>query len=415
MKSGHYLSISLCLNLALFGALAILTTRRAQEAARESVSAEPPITEPVAEAPFLSSTPDAVVELARSAWTFQWAQVASENYPQYIDNLRAIGCPETTIRDIIRAEVDDLFSRRVKDLVDTVQNRFWDLLVSRQEFEDMVEEKHKQLNDLDDEREILLKELLGRAGTREGYRREDAGFEREVDQRRLLDYLPPDKVAALLGVDARFEHARLELSDLDPPLEQKELQARIQELREHQSQDREARLSPEELAEYRLRTSKASELRFHLDAFEITEAEMREVVAIEQKRSQNKPGTEGTQPAVPEQDPDAQLKALLGEERFAGYRLAQDNRFQEFHQVSQRLQLPESAASDACAIREAAEQAVRALKADSSLSAEARREQLGSLAHETRQALMSTIGTMGMSLYESRWGQWLTALNDSGH
>jgi len=415
MKSGPYLSISLCLNLALLGALAVLTTRRARETAGEPVSTEPPIPEPVVETATPSSLPGAVVQLARSPGAFRWAQVGSVDNRQYIDNLRAIGCPEATIRDIIRAEVDDLFSRRVKALVDTVQNRFWDLLVSKQEFEDVVEEKHKQLNDLDDERETLLKELLGPSGTRQGYRREEAGFAREADQRHLLDFLPPEKVAASLGIDERFERARLQLSDSDPPLEQKELQGRLQQLREQQSHDREALLSLEELSEYRLRTSKASELRFRLDAFEITEAEMREVVAIEQKRSQTKPAADGTRPAASEQDTETQLKALLGEERFAGYRLAQDSRFQEFHQISQRLQLPENASCEAYAIRETAERAIREVKADVNLSTEVRREQLGYLANETRRALMSTMGSAGMSLYENRWGQWLTALDNAGH
>jgi len=32
---------------------------------------------------------------------FDWRQVESEDYRTYLANLRAIGCPETTIRDIV--------------------------------------------------------------------------------------------------------------------------------------------------------------------------------------------------------------------------------------------------------------------------------------------------------------------------
>jgi len=37
---------------------------------------------------------------------FQWESLESSDYKQYIVNLRAIGCPEQTIRDIIVTDVD---------------------------------------------------------------------------------------------------------------------------------------------------------------------------------------------------------------------------------------------------------------------------------------------------------------------
>ena len=41
-----------------------------------------------------------------------WADIESPDYPTYIRNLRNIGCPEPTIRDIVVADVNELFSRR---------------------------------------------------------------------------------------------------------------------------------------------------------------------------------------------------------------------------------------------------------------------------------------------------------------
>src|SRR5262249_55775509 len=43
---------------------------------------------------------------------FSWADVESSDYRKYIDNLRAIGCPELTIRDIITADVRSLYKQR---------------------------------------------------------------------------------------------------------------------------------------------------------------------------------------------------------------------------------------------------------------------------------------------------------------
>ena len=43
---------------------------------------------------------------------FSWREVESADYPTYVANLRQIGCPEQTIRDIIIADVNALYSRR---------------------------------------------------------------------------------------------------------------------------------------------------------------------------------------------------------------------------------------------------------------------------------------------------------------
>src|SRR5260370_41541655 len=49
---------------------------------------------------------------APRAARFDWRQVESPDYKEYIANLRAIGCPEKTIKEIVTADVNDLFSAR---------------------------------------------------------------------------------------------------------------------------------------------------------------------------------------------------------------------------------------------------------------------------------------------------------------
>ena len=44
--------------------------------------------------------------------SFNWSQVESSDYRTYIANLRGIGCPEQTIRDIITADVDSQYASR---------------------------------------------------------------------------------------------------------------------------------------------------------------------------------------------------------------------------------------------------------------------------------------------------------------
>jgi len=58
--------------------------------------------------------PIAAVEPARppAPVPFRWSQLESTDYHTYLANLRGIGCPEQTVRDIITADVDGVFAQR---------------------------------------------------------------------------------------------------------------------------------------------------------------------------------------------------------------------------------------------------------------------------------------------------------------
>src|SRR5260221_376450 len=47
---------------------------------------------------------------------FRWSQIESPDYRVYVANLRGIGCPEQTVRDIIRADVGSLYAAKRKEL-----------------------------------------------------------------------------------------------------------------------------------------------------------------------------------------------------------------------------------------------------------------------------------------------------------
>jgi hypothetical protein len=58
---------------------------------------------------------------------FTWQEVESSDYRAYVANLREIGCPEQTIRDIIIADVNALYARKRAtdpDIV-TPEHQWW--------------------------------------------------------------------------------------------------------------------------------------------------------------------------------------------------------------------------------------------------------------------------------------------------
>ena len=85
---------------------------------------------------------------------FDWRQVESEDYRQYLANLRAIDCPEKTIRDIIVADVNDLFASKSASLTKTNQYQYW-----RKEPVSRSDEQVKQLQDLYAQKREVLKAL----------------------------------------------------------------------------------------------------------------------------------------------------------------------------------------------------------------------------------------------------------------
>src|SRR6266536_995000 len=90
---------------------------------------------------------------------FTWDEIESADFPTYIANLRAIGCPEATIRDIIVADVNQLFARRRATEVVTAEQQWW-----RSEPDpDVTQSASEKLKALERERRNLLTALLGPA------------------------------------------------------------------------------------------------------------------------------------------------------------------------------------------------------------------------------------------------------------
>jgi len=88
---------------------------------------------------------------------FTWRDVESDDYPTYVANLRDIGCPEQTIRDIIIADVNALYSRRRALEVVTSDQQWW----RTEPDSNVVAVASEKTRALEEERRGLLGRLLG--------------------------------------------------------------------------------------------------------------------------------------------------------------------------------------------------------------------------------------------------------------
>src|SRR5882762_9893333 len=90
---------------------------------------------------------------------FSWRELESTDYPTYVANLREIGCPEQTIRDIIIADVNALYARKRATELVTADQQWW-----RSEPDtNVIQVAAEKARALEDERKALLARLLGTA------------------------------------------------------------------------------------------------------------------------------------------------------------------------------------------------------------------------------------------------------------
>jgi hypothetical protein len=303
MKSKLLLIISVCLNLALgFQVLNLLGERgktvsdvMAVPDRRESDAAVAQRPESARRRP---SLPDATrVE------PFDWRQIESEDYRQYLANLRAIGCPDKTVRDIIVADVNDLFAIKAASVTSSNQYQYW-----KKEPMSRSEEQAKELRDLYAQKREVLKalgvgaqnfaDLLG-----EAFR--DTMEEREME----LAFLPESKRQQVK--ETLFEQARRQMAEGNDVSRygtiELETQARVSSL-----------LTPEEYKEYELRCSTdAQQLRGVLDAVALTEPEFRAIFDSWRSLKASSPGTAEYREAA--QTSETTVQQLLGPDRFQIY------------------------------------------------------------------------------------------------
>src|SRR5262245_45431219 len=102
MKNRIVLFGSIAVNLVLVGALVMRSRSLGPVLPTETAEAA---TSPAAIARPVARTSDPSPAVTRTA-PFHWSDLESTDYHQYIANLRAIGCPEQTIRDIIIADIN---------------------------------------------------------------------------------------------------------------------------------------------------------------------------------------------------------------------------------------------------------------------------------------------------------------------
>lgn len=346
-----------------------------------------------------AEAPPAKTNLVVRRQLFSWQEVESPDYPTYISNLRDIGCPDQTIRDIIIADVNALYARRMATEVVTPEQQWW----RAQPDTNVLRTAAEKVRALDQERRALLARLLGPSWeggdlvnlprpTRTGV----------VLDGPVLGMMSADTKQAVENVNmqsqerlrAYLDEARREGKNPDP--------AELAKLHAETRTELEGLLTPPQLEEFLLRYSQdASDLRAQfaqLRYFDPTPDEFRAVFRATDTLEEQIEALTGSDPNTVAQRNalmaarENAIKTALGPERYEEYTLLQDPVYQDAVASAQAAGTPE-AVDSFYAIKLAALSEEQDILSDTNLTADQKKIQLKQL--ELDQLKANTVAAGG--------------------
>jgi len=316
-KGPRLLVVSMALNLVL-GAVYMLARPSPPKAelgsaAGSLVQTYPPVALPL---PPLTNSATNILP----ARILDWRAIESDDYKQYVANLRLAGCPEKTVRDVIVADINELYRQRFLELFPSTNRiQYWKTSAPTADLFD--EGRIARENELRGEKREFLRTLLG-----SDYSDEDdlSAIQLDSYSERTLDFLTPEKRTAVKELDDRFTVKMMQTykstwrGDEGP----------AEEVRAEKDDALLEVLSREEKFEYDLRKSDTAQyLRFGLGGFEVSEQEFRALFP-ELKAfidAAGKPGFGAMIRGEPDPRPEAvqarqafkaKLVSMMGPERF---------------------------------------------------------------------------------------------------
>jgi len=396
----------LLLNLAVIaGLLAFLVSDRPQPAGGR---AEVPVANPAASA--AAGAEPALVVVTNQ---FQWAQLESENYHEYIDRLRSIGCPETTIRDIIIADLDKLMAPEIRALYGRrPELTYWHPVEEELANDVDPREVTRKSNEIEKRKREIVRELVGADLVRE---RMELQGEEDFFERRLA-FLPEARRSDVRGilekyqeVEQRFREKELEDGEPLDAGDRAQLRAIVREREAALAQ----LLSPDERAQFELWMSpSANQVRHALYGMNATEQEFLTAyqgqrVFDEKWSSRDEVFLSAADRAEMEMDRqrmESELRAKLGDERYALYQRGQDEDFHSLSALVTRFKLPRDKAAEVYSYKRISDEIKAQVRVNSEMNEEQKSLALKAIAEETVGAVRAALGDRAFRYYQ-RTGQ----------
>ncbi|MBI5802171.1 MAG: hypothetical protein HZA92_15780 [Verrucomicrobia bacterium] len=352
---------------------------------------------------------------ASNAPPFHWSALESADYSVYAANLRAVGCPERTLRDILLPDIEKLYDERAKELSDGPEDTFWETADQR---EARQRQREAKLRALELEKRALVQRLLGAEMSYEALKElRSAGMASAILELLLgfTDTAQSDQLFTVFHL--REEDAKAHLAVTEGILLDEDI-TQLHALRDRLENGLARVLAPHELEELRLRVA-ALEGMEHLtrrSGVNVSGAELREIARIRADTRDVFAKMLNLDEEIYSEELRAKgdaafqdlLRRYVGLERFADTERGKDGLFRELFQSTEKLGVAKAALVQAYEARRAAATQAQEIRADQQLSNEERLLLLAALRARTAQALLRSLGPVGFGAYLKEHGQQLT-------
>lgn len=411
MRSGLTLALSLALTGALLGMnVALHRIRLAAPAA----DAERKLT--VTTKRLVRNLPPPPAATATTnPQPFHWSGLESPDYAVYAANLRAVGCPERTLRDILLPDLEKLYDERKAALADGPEDRFWETVDMR---DARQRERDAKLRELELEQRALIRQLLGADWNFAALKElRSEGFASAILE-LLLGFTEVGKTEHLFLTHQMFEDDVKAHQTATEGITLDEDVPKLQALRDRFEAELARVLAPSEVEELRLRLA-ALEGMEHFsrrNGVNVTGAELREIARQRAETHDMLAKALNLDDELYPEELRAKgeaafaelLRRFLGTERFADVERAKDQLFRELLHSTEKQGVTKAALVQAYEARRVAEAQAREIRADQQLTTEERTTLLAALRAQTAQTLARSLGPVGFGTYLKQHGQQFT-------
>ena len=361
-------------------------------------------------------------ENASPAAPFSWRDLQADDLKEFIRKLRGVNCPETTVQDLVLAEVNRRYTPKFRAVWpnNVRQDDYWKPY--KRNYDPAEAKKNRdrirQQRDLQKEKSALLVELLG-VDVEKQHQKEDGLDSENWNPNGNLSFLPESKRDAVQKFLDDFQDKEQEFYAGIKGSWDSDTRAQRKKLDQEKFDGLAQLLTPEELREYELRNSQiASQISSDLHGVSLAREQYEALYDIRAKYGDSiynwsDAGNDADTIKQIEQnkkDMQAEIAGALGADTAQQLERAQDNSYQQLAGLAKHNDLAADTAPKIYDEKQAAENAVKELQANTNLTPEQRQAALQQIRSETEQSIKTMLGDKLYKRYFNNGGWWINNL-----
>lgn len=355
-----------------------------------------------------------------------WGSIQTDDFAENFKKLIEAGIPAGPAEEIVRKQIHSKIWAKYASLLEEKKRPYWQMrayddtpnvLEARNKFNREVSDKNKEIfgqSIFDRDENLRMESLRLRYGN--------------ISDERILE---AEKIRNDVG--KRYSERMKEFPAPKTPEEEAAATVRFYAYLDEQRTEMEKFFTPDEFMELSMRLSSfwalggTQNLRSKARFMNITEEEYRMIYPAyaaesetvrqaEKNANTNIVRNEGSyaeyDKAVAEaaEIRKAQVRAFLGEERYADLVQSSAGKYYTLNRIVERLQLPLSSARAVVSVQNDITERATAISDDNSLSTDERAARLNALAQEAESRITETLGSNGYEAYRKNSQNWIQSL-----